>query len=150
MCGQAAACDDLKGRRVLELGAGIGAAAIAAARCGASVLATDVAWRALALTVENAALSGVVVEARQYDWDDEAGAEDLRRTHGPFDLVIGAALQYETWEDRLWTTLSSLAGMRTPKRPATSPQGDRDPPALACSGYGLVTEIPRVGHSDEK
>ena len=56
MCGQAAACDDFKGRRVLELGAGIGAAAIAAARCGASVLATDVAWRALALTVENAAL----------------------------------------------------------------------------------------------
>ena len=110
MCGQAAACDDFKGRRVLELGAGIGAAAIAAARCGASVLATDVAWRALALTVENAALSGVEVEARQYDWDDEASAVALRRSHGPFDLIIGAALQYETWEDRLWTTLSVLAG----------------------------------------
>ncbi len=106
-----------RGKRVLELGVGIGASAVAVARCGASsVVATDKAWRALALTAENAALTGVGdrVEVVQFDWEGEgagweAAARSLAAEHGPFDAILGAALQFETWEERLWPTLTALA-----------------------------------------
>lgn len=82
-------------KRVLELGVGIGASAVAVARCGASsVVATDKAWRALALTSENAALAGVGdrVEVVQFDWEGEgdeweAAARSLAAEHGPFDAI---------------------------------------------------------------
>ena len=129
-------CDAWRGQRVLELGVGIGASAIAVARCGGTVVATDRAWRALALTAENAALAGLGerVEVVHYDWDgvatDQGGgavekveaqsqarrvewalatARDFAVRHGPFDAIIGAALQFETWEDRLWPTIVALA-----------------------------------------
>eukprot|EP01046_Picozoa_sp_COSAG06_P040017 COSAG06_NODE_4798_length_3945_cov_19.107644_1_plen_425_part_00 len=106
-----------RGKRVLELGVGIGASAVAVARCGASsVVATDKAWRALALTAENAALTGVGdrVEVVQFDWEGEgagweAAAASFAAEHGPFDAILGAALQFETWEERLWPTLTALA-----------------------------------------
>ncbi|CAE8629120.1 unnamed protein product, partial [Polarella glacialis] len=51
-------CSQLRGRKVLELGAGVGAPAVAAAACGAKVLATDEALRSLALIQANAGLNG--------------------------------------------------------------------------------------------
>ena len=136
-------CDTWRGQRVLELGVGIGASAVAVARCGGTVVATDRAWRALALTAENAAMVGVSgqVEVVQYDWDGHdrvatdqrrgeavegegeevqasqleralATARDFATQHGPFDAIIGAALQFETWEDRLWPTLVALGSTK--------------------------------------
>jgi predicted nicotinamide N-methyase len=112
-----------RGKRVLELGVGIGASAVAVARCGASsVVATDKAWRALALTAENAALTGVGdrVEVVQFDWEGdgagagwEVAAASFAAEHGPFDAILGAALQFETWEERLWPTLTALAAAGT-------------------------------------
>lgn len=55
------------GERVLEIGAGLGLAAVLAARAGAHVVATDVVPAAVDTIRANAALNGVVVDARRGD-----------------------------------------------------------------------------------
>jgi release factor glutamine methyltransferase len=55
------------GERVLEIGAGLGLAAVLAARAGARVVATDVLPRAAAAVRTNAALNGVTIDARVGD-----------------------------------------------------------------------------------
>lgn len=104
--------------RVLELGTGTGAVAIAAVAVGAtdgrhriSAVATDVANRSIALAVANAALAGVTnVLVQPLDWYDDASiaAAIADGGPGPFDLVLGAALQFEQWQERLWSVLERL------------------------------------------
>lgn len=55
------------GDRVLEIGAGLGLAAILAARAGARVVATDLVPEAVAALRANAALNGVSVDVRSGD-----------------------------------------------------------------------------------
>jgi HemK-related putative methylase len=55
------------GERVLEIGAGLGLAAVLAARAGARVVATDVVPQAVDAIRANAALNGVTVDARVGD-----------------------------------------------------------------------------------
>ena len=55
------------GERMLEIGAGLGLAAVLAARAGASVVATDVVPAAVETVRLNATLNGVVVDARLGD-----------------------------------------------------------------------------------
>lgn len=55
------------GERVLEIGAGLGLAAVLAAKAGARVVATDVVPQAVEAIRANAALNGVVVDARAGD-----------------------------------------------------------------------------------
>src|SRR5204862_1588166 len=55
------------GERVLEIGAGLGLAAVLAARAGAAVVATDVVPEAVAAVRANAALNGVIIDARLGD-----------------------------------------------------------------------------------
>ena len=58
------------GERVLEIGAGLGLAAVLAARAGARVTATDIVPGAIDSIRVNAALNGVAVDARLGDgWD---------------------------------------------------------------------------------
>jgi hypothetical protein len=97
--------------KILELGTGTGAAAIAAATRSraASVWATDVAERSLALAAANAVLNGVRLRTHKLDWHNDDDVAGLASEHGPFDLVIGAALQFETWQEtRLWSVLEAL------------------------------------------
>jgi release factor glutamine methyltransferase len=56
-----------RGERVLEVGSGLGLAAVLAARSGADVVATDVIPAAVEATRANAALNGVAVDARLGD-----------------------------------------------------------------------------------
>ncbi|HLW94678.1 MAG TPA: hypothetical protein VKS25_04810, partial [Solirubrobacteraceae bacterium] len=56
---------DLTGMRALELGAGLGLPALAAAVRGADVLATDWADEAVALLRENAARNGIALRAER-------------------------------------------------------------------------------------
>lgn len=99
-------------RRVIELGCGTGVASIAAAKYArfSFTLATDAAARALVQTTANAALNGVhaSMRAQKLDWlaDESVGA--VAAEHGTFDLVLGAALQFETWEMRRWSVLRRL------------------------------------------
>jgi predicted nicotinamide N-methyase len=79
------------GLRVVELGCGLAVPSIAAARAGASVLATDVAPEALALARLNARANGVRIETAAIDW---AKRGELAR-RGRFDLVLAADVLYE-------------------------------------------------------
>ena len=89
-------CASWKDRVVLELGCGVGAAALALARCGASVVATDISDAALALTAENTNGTNETVVTRLLDWDDDAALREVL-AEGPFFAVVGAALKFEDW-----------------------------------------------------
>jgi predicted nicotinamide N-methyase len=79
------------GLRVVELGCGLGVPSIAAARAGATALATDAAGEALALVARNAAANGVEVETAAVDWTRPR--QLLERA--PFDLALAADVLYE-------------------------------------------------------
>jgi predicted nicotinamide N-methyase len=93
--GVALACEldgePLRGLRVVELGCGLGVPSIAAARAGASVLATDAAPEALELVAQSAHANCVPVETAVADW---AAPEGLLE-RAPFDLVLAADVLYE-------------------------------------------------------
>nr|HEX4313647.1 methyltransferase domain-containing protein [Kofleriaceae bacterium] len=82
---------DLRGLRVLELGAGTGLPGIIAASRGARVVQTDRQSVALHLSKRNAERNGVAgdagIETRTADWT--AWTDDTR-----YDLVIGADILY--------------------------------------------------------
>jgi SAM-dependent methyltransferase len=70
------------GERVLDVGTGTGNAALAAARAGAAVTASDLTPELLAIGADRARSQGLAI-----DWV-EADAEDLRFPDGSFDVVV--------------------------------------------------------------
>ena len=93
--GVALACEldgmALGGLRVVELGCGLAVPSIAAARAGATVLATDACAEALTLAARNAHANDVRIETATVDW---AEPDELVR-RAPFDLVLAADVLYE-------------------------------------------------------
>ena len=83
------AATDLHGRRVVELGAGLGLPSLAAALRGADVLATDWAEDAVALLAANAARNGIALRAEVARWDEP------ERFGTDWDLVLAADVLYE-------------------------------------------------------
>jgi predicted nicotinamide N-methyase len=83
--------EELRGRRVVELGCGLAVPSIAAARGGAIALATDRDPDPLELVGRNARANDVVVETAQVEWAEP----DQLVERGPFDLVVGADIVYE-------------------------------------------------------
>jgi len=79
---------DLDGKSVIELGAGVGMASVAAARKGARVLATDYSTEALKFVNYNALRNGVQLETGRLDWR-------MVMTDEKFDIVIAADVLYE-------------------------------------------------------
>jgi predicted nicotinamide N-methyase len=81
----------VRGKRVLEIGAGVGLAGLAASALGAVVIQTDFQADALTLCRHNAARNAVegIRIARRADWRDFPA--DLR----DFDVVIGSDVLYE-------------------------------------------------------
>lgn len=127
-------CASLRGARVLELGAGVGAPSAVAARCGArKVLATDASAFARLAAAGNAALDGSdTVAVRRLDWnspEDVAAA----RAEGPFDLLLGAGLAPDRWGDRLWPLVAELA----PARVAFAHGAGELPPPPPEAGWRL-------------
>jgi predicted nicotinamide N-methyase len=82
---------DLRGARVLELGAGLGLPSLAAAIRGADVLATDWAADAVELLLVNARRNSVELRAERVRWDEPA----VLLAGAPWDVVLGADLLYE-------------------------------------------------------
>jgi predicted nicotinamide N-methyase len=82
---------DLRGSRVLELGAGLGLPSLAAALGGADVLATDWAGDAIELLQLNADRNGVQLRAERLRWDEP---EPLVAA-APWPLVLAADVLYE-------------------------------------------------------
>jgi len=81
----------LEARRVAELGCGLAAPSIVAARCGAFALASDASPEALELVARNARENRVRLETLAVDWHRP---HDLLR-RAPFDLVLAADVLYE-------------------------------------------------------
>ena len=110
----------LQGLRVVELGCGLGVPSIAAARAGASVLATDESPEALELVVQSARSNGVRVETAVADWANASPVELLERA--PFDLVLAADVLYERSAVAqllsLLPRLAPVAWLADPGRPA--------------------------------
>jgi predicted nicotinamide N-methyase len=108
---------ELRGRRVLELGCGLGLPSLAAALRGAEVLATDWAEDATELLRRNAERNGLFLRVRRVRWSEP---EPLLRA-APWDLVLGADLLYEARNaEQLATLLPQLAGetlLAEPGRP---------------------------------
>jgi len=106
--------DELKGKRVLELGAGTGIGGLSAAACGADVMLSDQA-DLLPLLNENIRANelGSRAMATQLWWGD---ASDMERVgaSGPFDLVVGSDLLYAPHVFPL--LLETLAALCTPER----------------------------------
>jgi predicted nicotinamide N-methyase len=120
--GVALACEledePLRGLRVVELGCGLGAPSVIAARAGANVLATDVAPEALELMRRNAEANGVNVETATVDWV----APDELVERGPFDVALAADVLYERAAVAqllsLLPRLAPVAWLADPGRPA--------------------------------
>jgi predicted nicotinamide N-methyase len=79
------------GKRVLELGAGLGLPSLTAALCGADVLATDWAADAVALLKANAKRNSIRLRVKRVRWDEPG---PLVRS-APWDVVLCADLLYE-------------------------------------------------------
>jgi predicted nicotinamide N-methyase len=80
----------LTGRRVLELGCGLGLPAIAAAAAGGRVLATDWAPDSVAIAARNAARNGVELATAVFRWDADPAA-----LGPPWPLVLASDVLYE-------------------------------------------------------
>ena len=108
---------ELRGRRVLELGAGLGIPSLVAALGGADVLATDWADDAVELLRANAERNGLRLRAERVRWDEP---EPLLR-EAPWDVVLGADLLYEARNtEQLRALLPRLGGdilLAEPGRP---------------------------------
>ena len=122
--GVALACEldglALRGLRVVELGCGLAVPSIAAARAGATALATDRCAEPLPLAERNAAANGVSIETQLVDW---AEPDDLV-SRAPFDLVLAADLLYERANVALLLSLlpqlAPEAWLADPGRPAVN------------------------------
>jgi HemK-related putative methylase len=90
------------GERVLEIGAGLGLAAVLAAKAGARVVATDILPEAVEVLRANAGLNGVAVDARVGDCYAPVAGER-------FDLVCTNAPQMPTPEHRARRDAAALA-----------------------------------------
>jgi predicted nicotinamide N-methyase len=116
---------DVRGRRVLELGAGLGLPSLAAALGGADVLATDWAADAVALLRSNASRNGIALRAERVRWDDP----DPLLREAPWQLVLGADLLYEERNAGLLLELLPRLGgeilLAEPGRPFAQPFLDR-------------------------
>jgi predicted nicotinamide N-methyase len=88
---QAIAARPLAGRRVLELGCGLGLVGVTAARAGATVTVVDRSPEAIAFATLNAERNGVTLQAavRAFDQPKRLLAE------APWDLVLAADVLYE-------------------------------------------------------
>jgi predicted nicotinamide N-methyase len=82
---------DLTGRRVLELGCGLGLVGVTAATSGADVLAADQSPEAVAFTTANAARNGVSVRTVRCTFE----RPDPLTAEAPWDLVVAADVLYE-------------------------------------------------------
>jgi len=78
----------VRGKRVIELGCGLGLPSLAAARAGAEMLATDEDSDALELVDLNARAAGLAVRTRRFDFKAEPAP-------ARFDLAIASDILYE-------------------------------------------------------
>jgi predicted nicotinamide N-methyase len=127
------------GARVLELGCGLAAPSIAAARGGASVLATDGSSDAVAFAAHCMALNEADGEVAVADWANDG---DVLVERGPWDVVLAADVFY-TQENvktalRLFPRLVADGGRVLVADPGRA--GARDFLAAARASFRVTSE----------
>ena len=110
--------EPLRGLRVVELGCGLGVPSLAAARAGASVLATDESTEALELVERSAGANRLRLETAAVEW----ASPDALLERAPFDLALAADVLYERPAVALLLSLlprlAPAAWLADPGRPA--------------------------------
>jgi predicted nicotinamide N-methyase len=107
----------LKGKQILEIGAGVGLAGIALASMGARVMLTDYKKNLLTLLRENISSNNLVqsAEASLIDWSDKKHHIVDQKDHQEYDYIILAdVLYYDTGAaEGLVPTLLAKASAKT-------------------------------------
>jgi predicted nicotinamide N-methyase len=129
----------LAGRRVLELGCGLGLPAVVAARRGARVVASDRECAPLGVVARSAADNRCMVACVQMDWQRPA-------LHGGFDLCVGADVGYD--RDAAVSLAAALATLLRPGGTAwladsVNVAQSALPDALTAAGFTLRSETLR-------
>lgn len=141
---------DLRGRTVIELGAGIGTGAMVAAMRGATALSTDWYPAAVEFSRWNARHLGLDMDAEVVDWRNPPDAVMER---APFDLVVGADILYEARNGTaLGALIPRLIGggseviIADPRRPDARPFVE----AMRSAGWEYSRDdVPVPGRIDE-
>lgn len=137
---------DVAGKRILELGCGIGLACLVLQRRGASVVASDIHPLADAFLAYNAALNALpAVHYRQLSWD--VSLPSL----GRFDLIIGSDLLYERGQpERLGAVIERHAFPEAEVLLTDPGRGHsaRFSKVLAAQGFGLEASRSSVEGDD--
>ena len=132
---------DVHGRRVVELGCGLGVPSLIASLAGAEVLATDWSPTAIALLEENARRNHVKLETAIVAW---AHADTLV-AHAPWELVLAADVLYERRNvDELLALLPRLAAhvlLADPGRPHAKTFLEHAAHAWTIEQRGLVYSL---------
>jgi predicted nicotinamide N-methyase len=127
------------GARVLELGCGLAAPSIVAARAGADVLATDGVPDAVTFAAHNLALNEVDAQVAVVDWAAHGEALVAR---GPFDVVLAADVLYTRGNVetalRLWPGLLAPGGVLHLADPQRA--GTRDFLAAARGTFSVASQ----------
>eukprot|EP01043_Picozoa_sp_COSAG02_P063188 COSAG02_NODE_8893_length_2406_cov_1.256610_2_plen_297_part_00 len=96
-----AARDDLAGKRVVELGCGVGLVGVAVAALGARTVLTDRDAHVLSQAAANIDLNQTALDKTggsavtfRLDWRDDAALQQLTHLHGPFDMIVASDVLY--------------------------------------------------------
>ncbi|MEA2168795.1 MAG: hypothetical protein QOF76_2095 [Solirubrobacteraceae bacterium] len=125
---------------VLELGAGLGVPAIAAALARDRVVATDWAADAVELLRENAARNGAPMRVLRWSW-----TADPAPLGGPFDRVLAADVLYEA--RNVGQLLDALPGLVAPGGEAWIADPGRTTAAPFLAAAAATWTVDRVEHA---
>lgn len=133
---EAMATYDFRGKRILELGCGLGLASLVLQQRGADVVASDYHPLAEAFLTYNAALNELpAVAFRTLRWDTP------NETLGRFDLIIASDVLYERNHAELLSALLPRHAHETSEVLITDPGRGNSAPftrALLAQGYDVV------------
>ncbi len=137
---------DIAGKRILEIGCGLGLASLVLQRRGADIVASDVHPLAEPFLAYNAALNALpAVVYRQLRWDVPLP------TLGRFDLVIGSDILYERDHALLLAALLQRHTHAEAEVLITDPGRGNSGPftrALIAQGYTLTSERSAMNADD--
>lgn len=124
---------DVDGKRILELGCGIGLASLVLKRRGADVVASDMHPLAEPFLAYNAALNGLpMLHFRRVDWSSPVP------TLGLFDLIIASDVMYEATQVAMLASAIATYASPAAEVVVTDPgrgQAARLTTALALQGF---------------
>ena len=137
---------EVAGKRILELGCGLGLASLVLQRRGADVVASDHHPLAGPFLAYNSALNGLpAVVYRELRWDVP------HDTLGRFDLIIGSDVLYERGHADLLAALLVRHSHAQSEVLITDPGRGNSAPftrALAALGYDVVEQRGRMNEAD--